>query len=192
MGGNDFEEGRGRGASQIRFERIQGLLIQPALDHVLQVGRRVQRDHAITQRPRSRFNGGVDDPGEDMLHGEGSEATSPTPSLTLPRKRGRGGSFFLCDGEGLIKAQHFCGVRIALGEFRGALTAERPRVHSDGGFKDLHQIFSRFTRKALNSGVYALASPTNGVSELASQFAPFFGSASAETPTKPQWIGMPT
>ncbi len=149
MGGNDFEEGRGRGASQIRFERIQRLLVEPALDHVLQVG-------------------------------------------PLPRKRGREGSFFLCDGEGLIEAQHFCGVRIALGEFRGALTAERPRVHSDGGFKDLHQIFSRFTRKALNSGVYALASPTNGVSELASQFAPFFGSASAETPTKPQWIGMPT
>ena len=35
------------------------------------------------------------------------------------------------------------------------------------------------------------ASPTNGVSALASQFAPLVGSRSAEMPTKPQWIGMP-
>src|SRR3989442_16028614 len=101
-------------------------------------------------------------------------------------------SRLLDDGEGPVETQHLRGVRIALGEFRGAFPAQRPGVRGDRGFQDLHQIFSRFTRKALNSGVYALASPTKGVSALASQFAPLLGSASAETPTKPQWIGMPT
>ena len=42
-----------------------------------------------------------------------------------------------------------------------------------------------FTRNALNSGVRALASPTNGVSALASQCWPVL------MPTKPQWMGMP-
>src|SRR3989475_11148043 len=101
-------------------------------------------------------------------------------------------SGLLHDGEGVVETEHLGRVRIALGEFRGAFAAQRPRVRGDRGFENLHQIFSRFTRKALNSGVYALASPTNGVSALASQFAPLVGSASAETPTKPQWIGMPT
>src|SRR5215831_14882314 len=55
----------------------------------------------------------------------------------------------------------------------------------------VHPIFSMFTRNALNSGVRELASPTNGVSALASQWAPFVGSRSAAMPTKPQWIGMP-
>src|SRR5437016_522080 len=54
-----------------------------------------------------------------------------------------------------------------------------------------HQSFSIFTRNALNSGVLALASPTNGVSAFASQYFDRSGFCSAETPTKPQWIGMP-
>src|SRR3989442_11130969 len=152
----------------------------------------------MTQRTRSRFNGDIDHCWEDVLRCEGGNAPSPT----LPRKRGRerlrrgGGKLALTrllhDGQGLVETQHFRGVRVALGEFRRALPTKRPRVRGDCGFQDLHQIFSRFTRNALNSGVYAFASPTNGVSEFASQFAPFLGSASAETPTKPQWIGMPT
>jgi hypothetical protein len=62
-------------------------------------------------------------------------------------------SLFLYDGEGLVQTQHLRGVPKAVGQFRGAFPTERPRVGSDRGFEDLHQIFSRFTRKALNSGV---------------------------------------
>src|SRR5205814_2579339 len=54
-----------------------------------------------------------------------------------------------------------------------------------------HEIFSMFTRNALNSGVRAFASPTNGVSAFASQFFESSGYRSAETPMKPQWIGIP-
>jgi hypothetical protein len=55
--------------------------------------------------------------------------------------------------EGLVETQHLRGVRIALGEFRRALPPEWPWVGGDRGFQRLHHIFSRFTRKALNSGV---------------------------------------
>ena len=44
--------------------------------------------------------------------------------------------------------------------------------------------FSTFTRNALNSGVSAFASPTNGVSTLAPK-------PMRAWPVKPQWIGMP-
>jgi len=57
--------------------------------------------------------------------------------------------------------------------------------------KKSHQSFSMFTRNALNSGVRALASPTNGVSAFASQYCEMSLFFSAEMPTKPQWIGMP-
>src|SRR5438309_2202020 len=45
--------------------------------------------------------------------------------------------------------------------------------------------------KAVAYGGRQLASPTNGVSALASQLAPLVGSRSAAMPTKPQWIGIP-
>ena len=59
-----------------------------------------------------------------------------------------------------------------------------PDIARGGGGSgcDRHQIFSRLTRNALNSGVRALASPTNGVSALASQYRPWLGSLSAEMP----------
>src|SRR5207249_11581167 len=59
------------------------------------------------------------------------------------------------------------------------------------GDRDRHHSFSTFTRNALNSGVRAFASPTKGVSALASQYLPLPGSLSADRPTYPQWIGMP-
>src|SRR5207253_2831506 len=82
--------------------------------------------------------------------------------------------------------------RMALDELPGPAAAPGPglgRHRGDG--KSVHQIFSMFTRNALNSGVRELASPTNGVSALASQLAPLVGSRSAAMPTKPQWIGIP-
>ena len=48
-----------------------------------------------------------------------------------------------------------------------------------------------FTRNDLNSGVLAPTSPTIGVSAFASQYFDFSGFCSADTPTNPQWIGMP-
>src|SRR5205085_2320006 len=101
----------------------------------------------------------------------------------------------LLDGDqSLIKAQDLGGMRKAVGQLRGALLAKGPWIGglADGRFQHLHQTFSRFTRNDLNSGVYAFASPTNGVSKLAIQLTPLPGSLSADTPTKPQWMGIPT
>src|SRR5581483_3748656 len=70
-----------------------------------------------------------------------------------------------------VKVEHLRRVRPGLAQEFGSLAT----VHS----------FSIFTRNALNSGVRALASPTNGVSALASQCCPVL------IPTNPQWIGIP-
>ena len=83
---------------------------------------------------------------------------------------------------------------MALGELPGPAAAPGPGLRGERGDRRracLHQIFSMLTRNALNSGVRELASPTNGVSALASQLAPLVGSRSAAMPTKPQWIGIP-
>jgi hypothetical protein len=119
-------------------------MVEPTLHEAHEIGATEDADNAIAQRPRSRFDGGVDNPWQDMLNRQGGEA----PTLTLPRKRGRE----MID-EGLVETQHLRGVWMTLGEFRRALPPERPWVGGDRGFQRLHQIFSRFTRKALNSGV---------------------------------------
>src|SRR5262249_61372520 len=92
---------------------------------------------------------------------------------------------------------------VALQQLTSPAPAPSPDLHRERRHRDSfhrarrgrglrhHQIFSMLTRKALNSGVRELASPTNGVSALASQFAPFVGSRSAAIPTNPQWIGIP-
>ncbi len=94
---------------------------------------------------RGPFDGDVDHPGKKVLHCEGGNVLWGWNSV--------GG--LLNDGEGLVETQHLRGVRIAFRQFSRAVSTERPRVGSlgDCGFQDLHQIFSRFTRKALNSGV---------------------------------------
>src|SRR5438270_245276 len=82
---------RGAGAGEIGFEGVQGLLVEPALDYLLHTGGRVQRDDAITQRPRSGFNGDVDDCWEDLLRSVGGNVV----------RRGNSVSGLLHDGEGL-------------------------------------------------------------------------------------------
>src|SRR5207249_11566152 len=81
------------------------------------------------------------------------------------------------------------GKAVAPAQLRNATATIGPEAV--GGQCGRHQIFSRLTRNALNSGVRAFASPTNGVSALASQYLPLPGSLSADRPTYPQWIGMP-
>src|SRR2546422_389664 len=85
------------------------------------------------------------------------------------------------------EAQQLSSERMTLLEDLGPGSPRLPRLGQDLE----HQIFSRLTRNALNSGVRALASPTNGVSALASQYRPWLGSLSAAMPTYPQWMGIP-
>src|SRR2546430_3356589 len=67
-----------------------------------------------------------------------------------------------------------------------------PRGEDGSGLgQERHQIFSMFTRNALNSGVRAPTSPTNGVRAFASQYCEMALFCSAEVPKKPQWMGMP-
>ena len=84
----------------------------------------------------------------------------PPELFPSPSGGGQGGGSsergrLLYDSEGLVKTEHLFGVRIAFQQFRGALATKGPRVGGAGGgrFEHLHQILSRFTRKALNSGV---------------------------------------
>src|SRR4029077_7619851 len=91
-----------------------------------------------------------------------------------------------------VESQQLGGERVTLEQLPGPASAAGTALHREWrALQPLHQIFSMLTRNALNSGVRELASPTNGVSALASQLAPLVGSRSAAMPTKPQWIGMP-
>src|SRR2546428_699241 len=91
--------------------------------------------------------------------------------------------------ERAVECQHLGREGPALPELVRAAPAVGPPAGGDG--LDRHAIFSTLTRKALNSGVREFASPTNGVSALASQCWDFSGYNSAEMPTKPQWMGIP-
>src|SRR5260370_6546565 len=83
--------------------------------------------------------------------------------------------------ERAVKVEDLAGEQVAGAQVLGSAAAVRVGPGGDGGGR--HHIFSRLTRKALNSGVREFASPTKGVSALASQYRPWFGSASAEMPT---------
>src|SRR5262249_4342851 len=87
--------------------------------------------------------------------------------------------------KGQGERQHFSRERIPQPQLLGPAPARGPRR---GGNPSglLHPIFPTFTRNPCDSGVPAFASPTKGVSALASQWSPLL------RPTNPQWMGMPT
>ena len=95
---------------------------------------------------------------------------------------------FLCVDEREVKPQRLSREVVTRAELAGALA---PFREGRGLGDDGHQIFSMFTRNALNSGVRAPTSPTMGVSALASQYFARSPASSAETPMNPQWMGMP-
>src|SRR5690606_9935142 len=70
-----------------------------------------------------------------------------------------------------------------LGE--GVVVAERRLISNDCNAMAYSYTFSSLTRKDLVSGVCELPSPTGGVSVLARK-------PGLASPTKPQWMGMPT
>src|SRR5262249_59493888 len=106
-------------------------------------------------------------------------------------ERGRECAFLRIE-ERQVEPKHLAGKGSPLDELGRPPPALRPAGDDRGGRREaFHQIFSMLTRNALNSGVRELASPTNGVSALASQLAPLVGSRSAAMPTNPQWIAMP-
>src|SRR5437763_16723564 len=82
-----------------------------------------------------------------------------------------------------VEGQRPGGEVVPLAQVLGPPAGSRPRTRLNS--RHGHHIFSMLTRNALNSGVRELASPTNGVSALASQCWPVL------MPTKPQWMGIP-
>ena len=80
-----------------------------------------------------------------------------------------------------VEGQHLGRERPALRQLSRPRVPLRPHVRAKQQFG--HQTFSIWTRKALNSGVRELASPTNGVRLLAIQNFDFSGCMSAGMPT---------
>src|SRR5256885_416001 len=74
---------------------------------------------------------------------------------------------FLNPKQSTIEVEQLPGKALAPAQFRDSTAAVGPQTI--GGQRGRHQIFSRLTRNALNSGVRAFASPTNGVRALAIQ-----------------------
>ena len=140
--------------------------------------------HSLLQALRSSGDGRLHDPGERIPHDERGELVGggrrreralEDPLLRVHQRE--------------VKAQRLIGEVEARAELARAIASLA--VRRDLVSEERHEIFSMFTRNALNSGVRAFASPTNGVSAFASQFFESSGLRSAEMPTKPQWIGIP-
>ena len=182
-----FEHGRAGGARQILGDRVLSLAREPPRDELGSLA--VARAVAYGRRQHRKSNGDCDL--GDLVHDPDLRIDGQARGLELvvrgPEERG-----LLHAEQRFVTPQQLSGERMALGELSGPATPPGPDLRGercDGDF--LHPIFSMFTKNALNSGVRALASPTNGVSALASQLAPLVGSRSAVMPTKPQWIGIP-
>src|SRR5262249_42024250 len=127
-----------------------------------------------------------DDLGEHALGDVGGQPSGIEGALQRLQARR-----FLRIEEHRIKGQYLLGEGVAVGKLAGPAAPPGPAFPHLRRDRLRHQTFSMFTRNDLNSGVRELASPTNGVSAFASQFAPFVGSRSAAMPTNPQWIGIP-
>src|SRR5262249_11754649 len=153
-----------------------------AAHEVVNVGAVEPSDDSLRQGGRAGRHRRFDNPGQQLA---GEQARRGFVG-DLGRK-GRGGfeGRLLDIEKGQVESQNFSRERIPVPKLLGPAPARGPRR---GGNRSglLHHIFSTFTRNALNSGALAFASPTKGVSALASQWSPLL------RPTNPQWMGMPT
>src|SRR5439155_17567351 len=142
------------------------------------------REHGLAQHLGTRRHRRLHHAGQRRVHDEGGQRVETRPLCSRALVDGP-----LRVGERRDESQRLGRVVEARRELVRALLA----LHEDGGaLGDRgHEIFSTFTRNALNSGVLAPTSPTIGVSAFASQYCASFGFCSADTPMNPQWIGMP-
>ena len=135
------------------------------------------RHRRAARRPRSPAPGA-------RPHVTSATAAATTWSPRSPRARAGSGRSSSAAGTPaparpgrVVEPQELPGERVALEQLPGPAAAPGPGL--DGERRNrrarLHQIFSMLTRNALYSGVLASASPTNGVSALASQYLPLSG-----------------
>ena len=149
-----------RGARQVSLRGRLLVAEHPARDYRLGAGLVQTIRDLLGQALRTGAGCRVNDSGHHTLGHVSRDAAGR-------RRRGAGVE------EGLLldwqkrgeEAQQLSSERMTLLEDLGPGSPRLPRLGQDLE----HQIFSRLTRNALNSGVRALASPTNGVSALASQ-----------------------
>src|SRR5215510_11891668 len=176
-----FEHRCRRGPRQIFVDGVLRLAREPAADqlHRLAVAEPVL--HGSRQHRRARGQRRFHDVTHDSFRHVRGDSRGLGPVVASLEKGG-----FLRVEQRFVEAQELGREWIARGELAGPAPPPGPRLGRADEGDLVHPIFSMFTRNALNSGVRELASPTNGVSALASQLAPLLGSRSAAMPTKPQ------
>src|SRR2546428_845305 len=183
--GERLEDRRRRRARDERVRAAPLLAAKPRLHDPLKVALVEPEQHRFPKRLGPFGHRRVHDRGKGGPHdvagevdGAGAIVERPLVGRRLPlEKRG-------------VEVEQLAREVVPLAELLRPFAARLP----DGGRlreQERHQNFSMFTRNALNSGVLAPTSPTMGVSAFASQYLDFSGFWSADTPTKPQWIGMP-
>src|SRR5215469_7225392 len=182
-----LEHGSGRRPREVFVHGILRIARQPRGDDS---GRIALAEPLADGRPEGGGpggDGGVGDGGHDVLRHVVGQSRRIGSVVQSAEERA-----LLRIEQSFVETQELARERVTAGEMTGATAAARPDLLTAQRCGHLlHQTFSMLTRNALNSGVRELPSPTNGVSALASQFAPLVGSRSAAMPTKPQWIGMP-
>jgi len=155
-----------RRRARSREKRVRaGLLLspKPRLDDALEIAVVESKEHGFAQRLR---------PSRDRRFHHAREGDTDD----VRRELVGGGAVLLCSLEGSLLRVDKREVEperiLSEVEPRAELSRALPPLPVDGGdlvSQDGHQIFSMFTRNALNSGVLAPTSPTNGVSAFASQ-----------------------
>src|SRR5437870_6341492 len=187
-GPRDLREGlehrRGRGAREEHVGPFLLVTAEPRRHDPLEVAFVEAQQDGFAQRLRARGHDGAHHVGERGAYDVRRERVDARAIRAGAREHA-----LLRLGHRAVQGQRLACEVVALGELARAAAPVGVAGHA---FRDGAQsIFSMFTRNALNSGVLAPTSPTNGVSAFASQYLLLSGFCSADTPTKPQWIGMP-
>src|SRR6266571_713811 len=171
-----FENRAQRRTRQIPLDQVLVVARHPGANEVVRLGDLEAAHDRVAQLDRAGCEADVHHGWDNRLGHVGDQSSGGWRGRSCVLKR-----ILLNREKGAIEVQQLADERVASSHVSSPTAAfcPRSRGHSDRR----HHIFSRLTRKALNSGVRALASPTKGVSALASQYRPWLGSRSAAMPT---------
>ena len=147
---------------QVPVGQAQRFAADPGGDDFARIGPREAIRHSLAQLLRAGGDARV----HDRRHHHLGHVRDEIPG-GWHRRAGRVIGFLLNHQDGAVEIQHLAGERVPVSQVLRSAAAVRVRPGGDRRLR--HHIFSRLTRKALNSGVRELASPTKGVSALASQ-----------------------
>ena len=151
-----------RRARQIPLDHVLVVARHPGRNQVVRFGGLDAARHRVAQLHGTGGNAHVNHGGYHSLDHVGDQFSNRWKGQPRFPKR-----VLLNGKKGAIEIEQLAREWLTPPQLGRSASAVRPRFSGERDRR--HHIFSRLTRKALNSGVRALASPTKGVRALASQ-----------------------